>query len=324
MDNVLICEISGKRPGTMDNRPTEKFRITLPHVIISNNSEGYDTDWPIINVPDEYREWYINNVKMNDNAWMAPMNRSYALKYAREHGYRYCIQLDDNITHVGIDTRETLISEENMVITKEYRNNSHIGDGLSWIDDFSIMLVRILKNSNAGMAGMNINSAGVPSADYLNERYSYSFFAIDTERAPSVFQGGFEDDIEYRLKLAQMGIPSIQCCPLSYGKTGQISGKDSSGCRKEYDRIGVNRGREMKKLYGDIYSCGMIIGSHAIKGKKRKIFKHKLKRFKIGALIKRKHEIDEAMNGLFSKYAETQPTKIKIYQNEKLVYTKGG
>lgn len=48
---VLVVEISGKRPGDKKVRPTEKNIINYDKVIISNNSENYITDWPIINVP---------------------------------------------------------------------------------------------------------------------------------------------------------------------------------------------------------------------------------------------------------------------------------
>ena len=101
-DRTLIVEISGKRPGTKQQRPTEKNKTEYPHIIISNNSEGYNTDWEIINVPKEYEEWYKSVAKTSDNAWYAPMNRSYAIKYAREHGYKYLVQLDDNITFLEI------------------------------------------------------------------------------------------------------------------------------------------------------------------------------------------------------------------------------
>ena len=63
-------------------------------MIISNNSEGYTSTWPIVNVPDDYKQWYVENIKNSENAWYAPMNRSYAIKYAREKGYDYLVQLD--------------------------------------------------------------------------------------------------------------------------------------------------------------------------------------------------------------------------------------
>ena len=78
--DVLVVEISGKRPGNVKARPTENLDIKYDHLIISNNSEGYDTTWKIINVPDDYKNWYIANCKMSDSAWYAPVNRSYPVR----------------------------------------------------------------------------------------------------------------------------------------------------------------------------------------------------------------------------------------------------
>ena len=99
---ILVVEISGKRPGDKKKRTTEKFDVSFDHLIISNNSEGYETDWQIVNVPDDFVNWYKENCRTSENAWYAPMNRTYAIKYAREHGYDYLIQLDDNIKFLEI------------------------------------------------------------------------------------------------------------------------------------------------------------------------------------------------------------------------------
>ena len=41
---VLVVEISGKRPGSKKERPTEKYDISYDKLIISNNSTDYDTE----------------------------------------------------------------------------------------------------------------------------------------------------------------------------------------------------------------------------------------------------------------------------------------
>lgn len=81
--DVLIAEISGKRAGGVKQRPTESFDYDFDKVIISNNSDGYETDWNIVNVPEDYVNWYKTNVKSSESAWYAPMNRSYAIKYVK-------------------------------------------------------------------------------------------------------------------------------------------------------------------------------------------------------------------------------------------------
>lgn len=209
---TLIVEISGKRPGTKRERPTEKNETDYPHIIISNNSEGYVSDWKIVNVPKEYEEWYKSVAKTSDNAWYAPMNRSYAIKYAREHGYKYLVQVDDNIQSLEIG----YITKVDGCIRKRYL--AYSSDRM--LDDFVDMLVTVLENTNAAMAGCDL--AGVSGAGdiYLTERYVYSLFALNVDICPDLFQGDFEDDVEFRMKLKQMRIPSVEVAPLRYSKQG--------------------------------------------------------------------------------------------------------
>ena len=295
--DILVCEISGKRPGSYKQRPTEKYNVKYDKVIISNNSNGYETDWEIINVPDDYREYYIKNHKSSDNAWYAPMNRSYAIKYAKEHGYKYLIQLDDNIIL--------------LCIRAKFGNSIlYIKNNKDLINDFIEMLVTILENTNAAMAGLNLASFSPPNNQFLSERYCYSFFALNLDKCPEIFHGDFEDDIEYRLKLKQMNLPCVQCVPFLYGKLGQNGNKDLSGCREEYRLKGILRGKNMSKLYGDIYSCGYAKGSKAgISGdtgerSKKVLFKHKIKSFKCGVIIYNKENIYNKFNEIIKKYKD--------------------
>lgn len=293
MKDVLVAEISGKRPGNSDARPTEKFKVDYDKLIISNNSDNYETDWLLINVPKEYEEWYKSNIKSSDNAWYAPMNRSYAIKYAKEHGYKYLIQLDDNIVGLKI----AYSHEENNFLynlKKEYTSKTFSGNAQNDIlNDYIDMLVTVLENTNAGMAGCNMYGASKPGSSFLCERYCYSLFALKLDSIPSYFQGDFEDDIEFRLKLKQMNIPCVQIAPLMYGKTSQGINKDLSGCRQEYARVGVRRGEHMRKLYGDVYSAGTSWHSNGV-GKQKKgeneYFRHKLKPIKLGVIINDKGE----------------------------------
>lgn len=312
--DVLVVEISGKRPGNSDARPTEKMNIKYDKVIISNNSEGYETNWEIINVPEDYVEWYKANLKNSDNAWYAPMNRSYAIKYAKEHGYKYLVQLDDNIKMLQIAycIKKSNINYE---FKKEYRATSQSGDGSNMINDFINILVEMLKQTNAGITGCYMSGAAMPGDDYLAERYCYSLFVLNLDLVPDEYHGDFEDDIEFRLKLNQMNIPSLQNAVLMYGKTAQQVNKDLTGCRAEYLKAGVKRGEHMRKLYGDIYKAGMSSRSNRA-GKQEiddtKYFRHKLKSIKLGVLVKDKNKIDNLMKKAFKKYAVKKENMLKI------------
>jgi len=304
--DVLVAEISGKRPGDYKNRPTEKMKIEYDHLIVSNNSDGYITDWKIVDVPLDYVKWYCKNAKQSENAWYAPMNRSYAINYAREHGYRYLVQLDDNIKFL-----ELSYLKKNRGIDCRYRRQ-HPTDMLN---DFIDVLVTVLENTNAGMAGCGMAGISNPNDSYLSERYVYSLFALDLQRCPDYFHGDFEDDIEFRLKLTQMGVPCIQVAPLKYSKTGQAKMKDLTGCRKEYANVGVKRGEHMRKLYGDIYSCG-IAGkanrTNMLSTAGEKYFKHVVKPVKVGVLVKDQKKIDEKIENLFKKWAYKRPDRCSI------------
>lgn len=312
-NDVLVVEISGKRPGGPDKRPTEKFEIQHDHLIISNNANGYITDWPIVMVPDDFKEDYIKKYKTSESAWYAPMNRSYAIQYAREKGYKYLVQLDDNITLLEISY---VIKGEQQ---KRYRAQNKPG----MMDDYIEMLVCVLENTDAGMAGCNLSGVANPVSEngkFLRERYVYSLFALDLSVCPDHFQGDFEDDIEFRMKLGQKRIPVVQVVPLRYGKTSQFSGKDESGNRAAYTKAGAARGEHMRILYGDKYSCGMRSKSAGITSKKTagaKYFQHRLTPWKVGIKVKDRKAIDNKFKQLLEKYA--QKTADKYIVKEKKV-----
>lgn len=292
---ILIVEISGKRPGTEKQRPTEKFITRFDHVIISNNSAGYQTNWKIIDVPNDYRKFYENNYKISDKAYFAPMNRSYAIKYAREKGYKYLVQLDDNIESIELSYK---------IGDRMYRSQ-----GAAMFDDFIEMLVCILENSNACMSGMRLASM-MPQNQFLSERYLYSFFALKLKDCPDVFHGDFEDDIEYRLKCVEKGLPTLMCVPLAYGKTAQVSGKDETGNRAAYTEAGLKRGETMRKIHGDVYKCGLKTTTASTVPSRGVFFRHQLKPIKVGTILYDKQAIKDKFQLLLTKYKKVRSDKI--------------
>ena len=305
-NEALIAEISGKRPGTKEDRPTEKFNFDWDKVIISNNSEGYETDWPVINVPNDYQEWYKEHAKMSESAYYAPMNRSYAIKYAREHGYKYLVQLDDNIISfniryaVGDKSYTTLVSTPNIEELPQ---------------DMFRYFKTVLDNTNAGIVGMTLAGASLPSSDWLRERYVYSAFMLKLDSIPDYYQGDFEDDIEFRLKLKEMQIPSLMVCPFQYIKTAQGDNRDLTGNRKAYKDAGLKRGEHMAKIHGDMYSRGWSSRGSGVKRKRGvKKFRHKVKPFKVGARVSNIDELKQGMLDLFAKYATPRKDVVKYKQ----------
>lgn len=309
-NKILIAEISGKRPGDKFNRPTEKFKFDFDKVIISNNSEGYETTWPIVNVPKEYEEWYKEHCKMSDLAYYAPMNRSYAIKYAREKGYDYLVQLDDNIVTFNIKYL-TKLDDGTPV---EYSTLAKTPNKENLPSDMFRYMASILDNTNAGMVGMSPDSASVPKDDWIRERYVYSAFMLNLKVIPSYFQGDFEDDIEYRLKLRQIKVPCVSIAPFHYSKTAQGDGKneDSTGNRAAYIKAGLKRGEHMSKLYGDMYEHGYSDRGSGLKRNKKVKFRHKVKSFKLGVRVSHYDRLKQGMLDIFEKYATVKPDKMEI------------
>lgn len=309
--DILVAEISGKRPGDKMKRPTERFNWDFDKVIISNNSDGYETEWPIVMVPEDYQNWYKDNCKMSDIAYYAPMNRSYAIKYAREHGYKYLVQLDDNIVDVAIKYR--VVNKDDKT-DKSYATLSKT-KGIDQLQNDMIMyMADILDNTNVGMVGMTPASGAVPMDSWLNERYVYSFFMLNLDNIPPYFQGDFEDDIEYRLKLKQMKIPSLSVGCFFYGKTSQQGStkEDLSGNRAAYSEAGLQRGEHMSKLYGDMYERGTSTRGSGTKRNGVPKFRHRVKDFKVGVQVKNHEYLKRRMMELFAKYATARESELKV------------
>lgn len=272
-DDVLIAVVSGKRPG---RRTTEKFTIDGDAVIISNDSTGYTSHLPIVDVPQPFRDWYAAEHALSAFGNAVPMSRSYAVQYARENGYRYLVQLDDNIHEM----RMAYLMPGGGKYQRPLKNITPFMNGLA----------DVLRHTNAGLAGMNMNAAAPPEKHtvVLRERYVYSVLALDLAVTPPFF-GDIEEDIGMRLQLARKGIPTVQVIPFRYSKQGQLSTKDTSGNRAAYDQLGAGRGAAMAKLYGDVYARGVSNRNRNLNargtGKARRddvIFRHKLKPFKVG------------------------------------------
>ena len=306
-NDVLIAEISGKRPGTSKDRPTEKFPFEWDKVIISNNSDNYETDWSIVNVPEDYQSWYKKHAKMSDSAYYAPMNRSYAIKYARDHGYKYLVQLDDNIVQFNI---RYAVDDRSYTTLASTENKERLPQ------DMFRYFKNVLENTNAGIVGMTLAGASLPGSDFLRERYVYSAFMLKLDVIPDYYQGDFEDDIEFRLKLKQMQIPSIQVCPFQYVKTSQGDNKDLTGNRMAYKDAGLERGKDMSQLYGDIYSRGWSSrGSGTNRKSGVKKFRHKIEPFKVGVRVSNLDGLKQGMLDILGKYATKREDRISYSEN---------
>lgn len=306
---ILLVEISGKRPGDKNDRPTEKFDFgNFDKVIISNNSEGYESEWQIVDVPEDYQNYYKDKVKTSDIAYYAPMNRSYAIKYAREHGYDYLVQLDDNLTSFDIRYK---ISSEN----KTYDTSTKQKNYKDLPQEMIRYMAKVLEHTNAGVVGCIPRASGIPSDDWIRERYVYSFFIMDLKRVPDIYHGDFEDDIKFRLKLKERKTPMLQICSFGYDKTHQgPNNSDLTGNRMAYAEAGLKRGETMSILHGDVYKAGLSTrGAGTARTEHYGArFRHQLKAFKVGAMVNDRDYLVQEMLKIFEKFAFKKPDKLKI------------
>ena len=105
---ILLSIISGKRPD--EKRLTEKWLLSsglsdkYKTILFSNNSEGYNIleGQSLIDIPQDFRDYFEKEHKLDMFGMMAPMSRSYSDKWAIENGYDVNIQLDDNIGSLGL------------------------------------------------------------------------------------------------------------------------------------------------------------------------------------------------------------------------------
>ena len=300
MKDVLVEEISGKRPGDNNARPTEKNKLDYDHVIISNNADGYLTDWDIVLVPDEYHQWYKENFKTSENFYLATMNRAYAIKYAKERGYKYLVQLDDNISTLNLVYYKN-IKEMGFEYSKKFSATSRNGDN-SMLNGIIDVLIEMLEQTNAGITGCS-NTFVPPTSTIFSEKYSYCIMAMKLDIVPDVFFGDFHDDMDYHIRLWEMGIPTLQNCFFKYEKISRKTG-DTTGCRAEYDRTGISKSDHMRKLHSDVFT--------KINTTKKYVEKQILKHKKLGIIAKDVEAINKKMLAMFQKYATTKKDELKI------------
>lgn len=303
--DILVCEISGKRPGTAKERPTEYFNISYDHLIVSNNHDGYETDWEIVDVPQAFRDEYERKHRISKgNAWLAPMNRTYALHLARERGYRYCIQLDDNITDIQLCYA---FDDRKYSSHSRAKSTPH---GSQMMDDFIEMLCLMLEHSNAGVTGCDLSSLP-PSSHEFAERLCYSLFAVDTAKTiPDYWHGDFEDDIDYELRCSDLGTPTLKCPVLCYGKVNTRG--NLTGNRANYLSDGMARVEHMRLLAGDVYKGGVKKSQLTTTAKYTEpTVGHRVHIRKIGVITYDWKVVKRHLAAMLKKYATKRPNQLK-------------
>ena len=80
----------------------------------------------------------------------------------------------------------------------------------------------------------------------------------------------------------------------------------------------------MRMLYGDIYSCGMRGKSNCIRSEAKEgysYFKHYIKPFKVGEIVKDQKRLEEKMIAIFEKWQKKRDCKT-IVREKKVVISR--
>lgn len=270
-DDILYVIVSGKRPKAKD-RKTETLQILAKRktVIISNNSDGYhDTRYPILDVPQEFRDEFAKYC-ITKFGGMVPMNKQFAVEFARARGFRFLAILDDNI-----------LSSPNRWF-EQLKPFDHEQDEIAMTERFERCARLILRNTNAGVVGAELSNIHLPGAynTLLSEGRPYSYVFLDLEKDLPIQFGDVEEDIIFCDNCWRKNIATVVLRWITYGKTSQGTGvkeqryRDTSGNRSEYDAMTGARGENASKIIG--LAHGMRTTRRATPGKRQYQYKHTL------------------------------------------------
>ena len=274
---ILLSIISGKRPD--EKRLTEKWLLSsglsdkYKTILFSNNSEGYNIleGQSLIDIPQDFRDYFEKEHKLDMFGMMAPMSRSYSDKWAIENGYDVNIQLDDNIGSLGLVN----------CFSKE-RINASSKDPETYAIIFEEFITKACELIDTGVSkvGCELPLPPVRKPQVNFGTYPYSMFATNLHMPVPEFVGSTEDDITDSIRRSQMNMLTAKITYITYAKPSAVAGKDNTGSRAAYaalDGQKHSRGWVQEKYYPGLYSRGYSSAPTGSSHKDYEVFKHKLK-----------------------------------------------
>lgn len=239
---VLVCVITGGRPRLAD-RPTRKHFESLhaagfehiEWVLREDHAADYELDDHELNTygvkwANEYARahWRHPIARFEPGGFHGAFTgREWAMQSATERGFDAVLQLDDNVTTLGL-----LKSTQ-----PAFRKAMDAGVMLS-------LLVELAACTNVMMLGAQLASVPPTKMQTVRPGYPYSVFVEKTAGRMPYF-GPFEDDIMHALEYARHGGP-MRTAGLAEAMTYDKDHKSKSGMRKHYDGT---RGLEIARRY---------------------------------------------------------------------------
>lgn len=257
---LLVQVITGGRPVLKD-RPTAKFLVDLRDagfpvewVVREDHASEYERDDVPLNIyPLEWANQYAEAHWRHPTFLFKPgsfhgafTGREWAMRTGERGGFDLVLQLDDNVTHVGVI---------------EATSHRYRTPGRTFAEQVHIM-AELAMSTNAATLGMQLNSV-VPRkrARTLRPGYPYSIFLEKCGAGRLPYFGPFEDDVMHSLEYARRGTQtSAVMDTFVYHKKG--GGK--TGMRRYYD---PTRGLELAKRYPE--NAKLIISRRTSSPKQR-------------------------------------------------------
>lgn len=231
--SVLIAVITGNRPR-LEQRPTTRILALLEAagyanvewVVRENHAPDYEQDHRPMNVYSNAftltyarDHWRHPKAKWAPDAFMGAFaGREYVMRSAAQRGFKYVLQLDDNVKYLVPALGGARGEELSRVSPVECLN----------------VLISIAASTNAAMCGMQLSTVspfGIKRV--IRPGYPYSVFVetITPYRVP--YYGPFEDDIMHALDYALSPSPvTAAVVPgLVYSKESKPT---SGGMRSHY------------------------------------------------------------------------------------------
>jgi hypothetical protein len=240
---VIASVITGGRPKISD-RPTAQFfpelkaaGFDIEWVVRGDHAAEYEPDAQPFNVytpawANTYARghWRHPTVKWEPGGFFgAAPGREWAMQSAEERGYDAVLQLDDNITHLGLLTCSHPACRAAMAP----------GVMLS-------LLAELAASTNAMMLGAQLNSA-VPRGKVKMARvgFPYSCFIEKCGPGRMPYYGPFEDDIMHAMEYGLHGGPGRTAGVVEVMRYLKES-QSKTGMRKHYNHA---RGLELPRRY---------------------------------------------------------------------------
>lgn len=249
---VLVAIITGGRTALSD-RPTAQYVETLREsgftdiewVLREDHAAAYERDDLPLNTytvdwASEYARTHWRHptaVWEHGGFFGAFPGREWAMRSGEERGFDAVLQMDDNVTTLGV-LNSTLPA---------YRDALSAGECLRILTDLAL-------STNAMMTGGQLNSI-MPSGLITTIRpgYPYSVFVERTGPGRLPYFGPFEDDIMHALEYARNGGPHRTAAvvdAIRYNKEYKSRG----GMRAQYD---ASRGLEIARRYPENVRIGV-------------------------------------------------------------------